>query len=123
MSIPCNAVQETLAWNQPLDEAGQQHVRTCEACRSFGEQLKILDALVMDHASVDIPPGFADRVMAGLSARPARVPRARHRLSHALEFRSVHWVLANIGLLVTLSNLVRFVLSLLVPSTASGGSL
>jgi predicted anti-sigma-YlaC factor YlaD len=122
MSMLCNAVQEVLAWNQPLDETGRQHLRACDACRGFGEQMAMLDALVMD-AGVDVPPGFADRVMARLQATSGLVPRARRSLSHLLEFRSVHLVLANIGLLVTVSNLIRFVLSLLVPSTASGGSL
>lgn len=119
-SKSCSAVQEAIAWNRTPNEALQSHLLECESCRAFGEQIAQLDARMSQRIEIEVPLGFADRVMARLQDPvPTVLPRGRgFRL---LEKKSFQLVATQVALLVSLSNLVRFVLSLLVPNTAWGG--
>jgi predicted anti-sigma-YlaC factor YlaD len=117
MQASCNAIQESVAWSRALDEGAQLHLLDCESCRAFLEQMATLDAQMSEQADVDVPLDFADRVMAkvGRTRQPAR------RSAPSPRWRALEIALANVGLIIGLSNVLRFVLSVLVASTALGG--
>jgi anti-sigma factor RsiW len=117
MQVPCNVVQESIAWSRPLDAEAQHHLLECDRCRTFLEQITTLDAQMNDPADVGVPADFADRVMAEV----ARARRPTPRPAPRLRGRSLEIVLANVGLVIGVTNLLRFVLSVLVASTALGG--
>jgi predicted anti-sigma-YlaC factor YlaD len=113
---PCNAVQEAIAWSRTLEGEAQGHLLDCERCRAFLEQIAALDARMHEHAEVDVPTDFADRVMANIAER-AMPGRSRRNITA----RSLEIALANFGLVLGVTNVVRFVLAMLVPSIALGG--
>ena len=118
MTNPCNAVQEAIAWNRELDDDGQRHLLQCDACRAFLEQITALDDFVTENADVEVPRGFAERVMSRITGEA--VPRAS-AVALLFERRSLRAVVMQIALAVGVTNVFRFVLGLLLPSTAWGG--
>jgi hypothetical protein len=68
-------------------------------------------------ASVQIPEGFADRVMTQIEAK-SRAPGGRRDL---LGRRWVQIALAHVGVAVAVANVVRFVLASLLPTLSLGG--
>jgi predicted anti-sigma-YlaC factor YlaD len=119
-SKSCSAVQEAIAWNRTPHETLRNHLLDCESCRAFGEQIAQLDARMNERFEIEVPVGFADRVMARLQD-PVPTVAPRGGAARLLEAKSFQLVATQVALLVSLSNLVRFVLSLLVPNTAWGG--
>jgi predicted anti-sigma-YlaC factor YlaD len=116
MQAPCNVIQESIAWSRPLDAEAQRHLLECDRCRAFLEQIATLDAQMNEQADVGVPADFADRVMAEVAFARRHTLRPAPRVRRSLEI-----ALANIGLVIGVTNLLRFVLSVLVASTALGG--
>jgi hypothetical protein len=116
MTISCNTVQERIAVGETLDEAGQRHVLGCPECSGVAADFVLLDARVAElSATVTVPDGFADRVMAHLDdAAPSTIDRL-------LGKRWVQLALAYAGAAVAIANVVRFVLSSLIPGASLGG--
>jgi hypothetical protein len=109
---PCMETQERIAHGQALTAVQSQHLATCVACVAVAEQWSLLDGMLAS-ASVEVAEGFADRVMARLGEQPTPMPGLFER-------RWVQITLANLGALVTIANLIRFVVRLLIPSTSLG---
>lgn len=124
----CVSVQESIAWTRGLVRAEQDHVLSCESCRSFLEQITSLDAIMAGGTAVDVPDDFASRVMSRVltaattspvdADRPGRTGLTWARLwdRKPMRLAAIH-----VGLAIGMTNLFRFVLSLLVPSTTWGG--
>ncbi len=119
MSTICKAAQEAIAWNRALDAGVREHLVHCESCQALLAGVTFLDAVILQGIDGDVPADFAERVM-------MRVADARHvgvhsHLAPLLRDRRLQVAFLNVGMLVSLSNLFRFMLSLLVPNTAWGG--
>jgi anti-sigma factor RsiW len=108
---PCTEIQNTIAHGLALTAEQSQHMATCSGCAAVAEHWSRLD-MMLTSAQVEVADGFADRVMARLD-EPTAVP-------DLLERRWVQITLANLGALVTMANLIRFVMRLLIPSTSLG---
>jgi hypothetical protein len=117
--LPCNLIQERIVAGEALDERDQAHALACPGCARVTAEWLALDSLLaydLDGGIV-VPDGFADRVMAGLE-QPVQGQTGFERM---LSRRWVQLVLAHVGLVVALANIVRFVLSALVPAASLGG--
>jgi hypothetical protein len=117
--IPCNRIQEQLVAGDALDEAGQAHVVVCPGCAQLAAEWLALDSAIADDldGGPDVPAGFADRVMAAVTAEPAGSLATR-----LLGRRWLRIALANIGLAVAFTNLLRFVFATLLPAASLGGA-
>jgi anti-sigma factor RsiW len=113
--MDCNRVQELIADGESLDQEDRAHLAACNRCGAVVEAWGQLDALLREEADQGVPEGFADRVMAAIDQQAlVAVPRWFER----------PWVqvgLLQVGALVSLFNLFRFVLRVLVPSLSLGG--
>jgi len=119
-SPSCNEIQECMLAGTVLDERAQEHLLVCARCASFAADYLALDSLVIETLGepVSVPDDFADRVMASLDARAA----GGGRLERWLVRRWVQVALAHVGLAVAVVNILRFVLSSLLPSARLGGA-
>ena len=61
---PCQLIQEDIAWNRALNQEDKEHVLSCSSCSEIADQVAELDSLVREVIDQEIPPGFADRVIA-----------------------------------------------------------
>jgi hypothetical protein len=116
--MDCNEVQEKVALGQRLAPTESAHVAVCAACGRVAEAWGTLD-LALDEVRpvVEVPAGFADTVMRAIAEEEGE--------TCALRWFDHRWVqvgLANVGALVSLYNLVRFVARVLVPSLSFGGT-
>lgn len=116
---PCNRYQEGIVAGEALDEAGQTHVLSCTSCSRVASEWLALDAAIAEglDGGPQVPEGFADRVMAALPVAAGAPPRA----ARLLERRWLHIALANVGLAVAVTNLLRFVFATLFPAATLGG--
>jgi anti-sigma factor RsiW len=115
--MDCNQVQEMVARGESLGSDERAHAAVCVACRAVVESWGQLDALLQGDPAGTVPDGFADRVMAAIADEPTRVAPLRW-----FERRWVQLGLVQVGALVSLFNLFRFVLRVLYPSLSLGGS-
>jgi hypothetical protein len=117
----CNRIQEHIVAGDALDEPGQAHVVACASCGQVAAEWLALDSAIAEGLAggPEVPAGFADRVMAAVTAEPAS---AASRIARVLDRRWLQVALANIGLAVAVTNLLRFVLSLLLPAASLGGA-
>jgi hypothetical protein len=118
-STSCNAIQERIVLGDALDDASQTHVLACTGCSRMAAEWVTLNSQVADgiDGGIDVPDGFAERVMAALAPEPA----AASRFDQLLGRRWVQLVLTQVGLAVAIANLLRFVFSTLVPAASLGG--
>jgi hypothetical protein len=116
----CNAVQERIVAGDPLDEASQAHALGCASCGRVAAEWLALESSIADVLSggSEVPDGFADRVMAKLEDE-AREPQGTAR---TIGRRWLHIALANLGLAIAVANLLRFILSTLMPTASLGGA-
>jgi hypothetical protein len=116
--MDCNEVQERIALGQRLERVESAHVAMCGACGRVAEAWGTLDAALDRIRPVaEVPAGFADRVM--------QVIAEKENESRSLRWFEHRWVqvgLANVGALVSLYNLFRFVAHVLVASLSFGGT-
>ncbi|MFO0909941.1 MAG: hypothetical protein U0835_27840 [Isosphaeraceae bacterium] len=81
MSEPITCLEFERLWNERLDARGNRpeaaglslarHADRCESCRTIGLQYQALErALTLPLRGVDVPDGFADRVLAAYDAAP-----------------------------------------------------
>lgn len=117
--FPCNSIQERIVAGEVLDHAAQTHVLSCASCAGMAAEWLALDGAMVDvlNHGAGVPPGFADRVMANLEAAPASSPWLEGMLAR----RWVQLVLAHVGAVIAVTNLLRFVFASLVPSASLAG--
>ena len=115
--MDCNQVQEMVARGESLGPDERAHAAVCVACSAVVESWGQLDALLQGDLTGMVPDGFVDRVMAAIADEPALVAPLRW-----FERRWVQLGLVQVGALVSLFNLFRFVLRVLYPSLSLGGS-
>ena len=117
---PCNLIQERIVAGDALDETSQAHTLACASCARVVAGWLALDSAIADgiEASLAVPDGFVDRVMAGLAAEG----RASTRLERVFGRPWVRVALANIGLAVAVANLLRMLFSTLLPVASLGGT-
>lgn len=60
----CHLTQEDIAWNRELSQEDKKHVLSCSSCSETADQVAELDSLVREVIEQEVPPGFADRVVA-----------------------------------------------------------
>jgi len=113
----CNQVQETIARGETLGPHERAHAAACVVCATVMESWSQLDDLLQAGPAESVPDGFADRVMATLSNESVTVAPLRW-----FERRWVQLGLVQVGALVSLFNVFRFVLRVLVPTLSLGGS-
>jgi len=107
----CIEVQERIALGEPLHQAEQLHLSSCERCSRVAETYSQLDVSLAS-LSEPVPDGFADRVM-GRIAAAAVAPRW-------FDARWFELALANVALVCAAVNAVRFLAGVLIPSVSLG---
>jgi hypothetical protein len=114
----CNRIQESIVAGDALGEAEQSHIVTCASCAEVAADCLALDSAIADGLDgAEVPTGFADRVMAGIAAEPS----ASSRIQRMLDRPWLKVALANVGLAVAITSVLRFVLSTLLPTVSLGG--
>jgi anti-sigma factor RsiW len=115
---PCNRIQEQIVAGDALDEPGQAHVLACPSCATVAAEWLALDSTIAAglDSGPEVPAGFTDRVMAAV----VDTPGSSSRFEGWLDRRWLRIVLANLGLAVALSSLLRFVLTTLLPTVSLG---
>ena len=111
--ISCNEVQEKIARGESLSEAERAHTTACASCAPVIADFTLLEA-ALSTLGTAVPPGFADRVMAGVAAEGAAAPRPPRR-----------WVpltLAYAAGVLAVLNVAGFLASVFVASVAFGGT-
>lgn len=124
--IDCSDTQEKIARGEPLTAPERGHAVGCALCLPAVAAYSLLDDALNAVAS-EVPPGFADRVMARLAreeeaAAEAQAGRARPPLRW-FERRWGQLTLTHAAALIALLNVARFLASILVPGVASGAAL
>jgi hypothetical protein len=123
MSSSCNSVQEEIAWGRALAADAHAHAAACADCAALARRMAALDAVFGGVDGGEVPAGFAERVMARLE-RPVSVAAPTSGwtapLLRLMDWRGVQLALAYGGVLFSLTNLLRFVLSTLVPAVSLG---
>jgi len=116
MNSPCTVIQERMVAGETLGETEQAHVLDCATCSRFAADCLVLDSMVEEgvNAAVALPDDFADRVMGKLDV--ARAGGWQDLFGR----RWMQVVLANVGVAFAVINLVRFVLSALIPTASLG---
>jgi hypothetical protein len=111
----CNHIQETIARGAPLDAEARRHVVDCGRCAPVAAAYSLLDGTLEALAS-DVPPGFADRVMALIADDEARAPL------RWFERRWIQIAFAHAAAACALFNVARFVMGIFVSNVALGGT-
>jgi anti-sigma factor RsiW len=98
---PCRLIQEEIAWARAVSPEDQEHIRSCSACSEAAAQFEELDSLVRRMMEVEVPEGFADRVVEQIEAEKqggdiffARPLPFWERIFFS---RAVQWALVGIG--------------------------
>ncbi len=114
--MTCTQTQEKIARGEALDDHERDHALACSDCGILVALASTLDAL-----DPGVPAGFADRVMARITAEagggpePASPPRW-------YEGRWAGALLTAAAALVALLNAARFFVSVLMPVGSFGGA-
>jgi hypothetical protein len=115
----CNRIQESIVAGDSLDEAGQAHVVACASCAGLAAEWMALDGDIAHGLDgVEVPARFADGVMAAVAADAS----GSSVVERVLERPWLKIALANIGLVVAITSVLRFVLSTLLPAVSLGGT-
>ena len=114
----CNETQEKVARGEPLDPAAATHASRCAGCAQVVADASLLEAALAALAPGVVPAGFADRVMvevASLDIGPAGA-------ACWFERRWVQIALAHAGAALTVLNVARLLVRILVPEIALGAA-
>ena len=109
---PCHLIQEDIVWGRELRPEDKKHVLSCSACSEIASQFEELDSLVREATETEIPPGFADRVVAKIGKEEAKSDNMIYRwfplLERVLYSRAVQWAFVGIGSVFGLFKIFRF---------------
>lgn len=72
MTIPCNRVQEEIAWSCDLSDEMMAHLLVCSECKRVAEAFTELNSIADGSLDTAVPEHFADRVMAAVKAETVR---------------------------------------------------
>ena len=115
---PCHLIQEDIAWSRELSREDKNHVLSCSSCSDIAAQIAELDSLVRGVNEHEIPPGFADRVVAKIWEEESKGDNLFAQWLPLLErifySRIVQWVLTGAGLTFGLYKIFRFFSAILV---------
>lgn len=118
---PCNVIQEDIAWGRGLSAEDQNHVLLCRVCSGTAVQFEALDSLVRNAMEVNVPEGFADRVVRQIEAEQQE---ENIRLTGRVLFwekiffsRAVQWGLVGIGSVFGLLKVIRFFTEVVLHAT------
>jgi hypothetical protein len=114
----CNDTQEKVARGEPLDPAEATHASSCAGCAQLVAQASLLETALAALAPGAVPVGFADRVMFEVAALEVATTGA----DRWFERRWVQVALAHAGAAVTVLNVVRVLMRILVPEIALGAT-
>ncbi len=109
---PCHLIQEDIACNRELSQEDNQHVLSCSSCSDVAAKVEELDSLVRKVIEQEIPPDFADRVVAKIWEEESKDDNLFSQWLPLLErifySRIVQWVLVGIGSVFGLIKIFRF---------------
>ena len=115
---PCHLIQEDIACSRELNQEDSQHVLSCSSCSDIAAMIAELDSLVRKMIDQEIPPGFADRVVAKIWEEEKQSDNFFSQWLPLLErifySKAVQWVLVGIGSVFGLFKIFRFFSSILV---------
>ena len=115
---PCHLIQEDIACNRELSQEDNQHVFSCSSCSDVAAKVAELDSLVHKVIDQEIPPDFADRVVAKIWEKENQsgnfFSQCLSLLKRIFYTRAVQWVLVGIGSVFGLLKIFRFFSAILV---------
>ena len=115
--MTCTQTQEKLARGEALDDLERDHALACADCGILVALASTLDAL-----DPGVPPGFADRVMARITAEAGGSAPEPPRPPRWYEGRWAGALLTAAAALVALLNAAKFFISVLLPVGSFGGA-
>jgi len=114
----CHLIQEDIACSRELSQEDSQHVLSCSSCSDVAAMIAELDSLVRKMIDQEIPPGFADRVVAKIWEEEKQSNNFFSQWLPLLErifySKAIQWVLVGIGSVFGLFKIFRFFSSILV---------
>jgi hypothetical protein len=115
---PCHLIQEDIACNRELSQEDNQHVLSCSSCSDVAAKVAELDSLIRKVIDQEIPPNFADRVVAKIWEEESQSDNFYSQWLPLLErifySRGFQWVLVGVGSVFGLFKIFRFFSALLV---------
>ena len=109
---PCHLIQEDISSNKELSQGDKKHVLSCSSCSDIAAQVTELDSLVCGLNEHEVPPGFADRVVARIWEEKSKGDNPFSQWLPHLErifySRTLQWVLTGAGLTFGLYKIFRF---------------
>ena len=109
---PCHLIQEDIAWGRELRQEDKTHVLSCSACSETASRFAELDSLVREAIKTEIPPGFADRVVAKIWGEKIKSDNPVYRwfplLERVLYSKAVQWAFVGIGSVFGLFKIFSF---------------
>jgi len=115
---PCHLIQEDIAWRRELSQEDKKHILSCSSCSDIAAQVEELDSLVRKVIELEIPSGFADRVIAQIRKEESQSKDYFSQWLSLLErifySRAVQWMLVGIGSVFGLLKIFRFFSAFLV---------
>jgi hypothetical protein len=114
---PCHLIQEDIACNRELSQEDSQHVLSCSSCSDFAAKFAELDSLVCKVIDQEIPPDFADRVVAKIWEEESQSNNFFSQWLSLLQeisySRAAQWLLVGIGSVFGLFKIFRFFYAIL----------
>lgn len=114
----CNETQEKVARGEPLDPAAATHASRCSGCAQVVAEASLLEAALATLAPGVVPAGFADRVMREVATLDIGTARA----ASWFERRWVQVALAHAGAALTVLNVARLLVRIVIPEIALGAT-
>lgn len=109
---PCHLIHEDIAWGRELGQEDKKHVLSCSACSEIASQFAELDSLVREAIKTEVPPGFADRVVAKIWGEETRSDNPVFLrfplLERVLYSKAVQWAFVGIGSVFGLFKIFSF---------------
>ncbi|MDH5649867.1 MAG: hypothetical protein OEY67_09455 [Gammaproteobacteria bacterium] len=120
----CDEVQQAIAIKQSLSDAQTSHIEICEHCTALQIEFRRLDDLLEQSMIDEVPAGFADRVMAQITAISPQTQAIDDQVVDRLlaafyRSRLLQSLLLGLGIAMGVGHIVRFFLGLFITSMAA----
>ena len=117
----CEKTQELIATEAELSAQEQEHLKACGKCRLLLEEYQSLALLIADSVDVEVPLGFVEVVMSRIetderSMQNDWMQKVSSFFEQVMNIPQAQFLALGVGGVVSLTNLVRFVFFVVIPT-------
>jgi hypothetical protein len=117
--LSCQKIQEIIAWDRELSEQDKVHILSCPQCSEIAASMEELDSLLSDVSHIEVPSGFADRIMLKIREDEKEETdwywRASRLAERLIQLKPVQWILVGSGILFSMQFMFRFFFGFIFP--------